>query len=90
MAEALGIKTETAEEAISKLVIAIRELMQKVEMPLSIKEMGIKWEDYESRLDELVTKAEMSTCNFVNPRVPTSEELRKLLIYTFHGQSVDF
>ena len=90
LAEAVGIRTETTEEAISKLLIAIRELMQKVEMPLSIKEMGIKWEDYESKLDELVTKAEMSTCNFVNPRVPTREELRKLLIYTYHGRSVDF
>jgi alcohol dehydrogenase class IV len=90
LAEAVGIKAESTEEAVDKLLAAIKDLMRKVELPSSIKEMGIKWEDYQSRLDELVMKAEISTCNFVNPRVPTSEELRKLFIYAFEGRSVDF
>jgi alcohol dehydrogenase class IV len=90
LAEAIGIEAESAEEAVGKLVTAVKDLMKKVELPLSVKEMEIKWEDYEGRLDELVTKAEMSTCNFVNPRVPTSEDLRKLFIYAFKGRSVDF
>jgi len=90
LAEAIGIKAESAEEAVVKLVAAVKELMKKVELPLSIKEMGIKWEDYLSKLDDLVMKAEMSTCNFVNPRVPTSEDLKRLFIYAFEGRSVDF
>ncbi|MGQ9641404.1 MAG: iron-containing alcohol dehydrogenase [Candidatus Bathycorpusculaceae bacterium] len=90
LAEAIGIKAESAEEAVGRILAAIKDLMETVELPLSIKEMGIKWEDYQGRLDELVMKAEMSTCNFVNPRVPTSEELRKLFIYAFEGRSVDF
>jgi alcohol dehydrogenase class IV len=90
LAEAIGIKAESAEEAVRKLVAAVEGLMKKVELPLSIKEMGIKWNDYEVKLDELVMKAEMSTCNFVNPRVPTSEDLRRLFIYAFEGRSVDF
>ncbi|MGQ9623871.1 MAG: iron-containing alcohol dehydrogenase [Candidatus Bathycorpusculaceae bacterium] len=90
LAEAIGIKAESTEEAVGRILAAIKDLMREVELPLSIKEMGIKWEDYQGRLDELVMKAEMSTCNFVNPRVPTSEELRKLFIYAFEGRSVDF
>jgi alcohol dehydrogenase class IV len=90
LAEAIGIKAESAEEAIVKLVTAVKDLMKKVELPLSIKDMGIKWEDYLSKLDDLVAKAEMSTCNFVNPRVPTSEDLKRLFIYAFEGRSVDF
>jgi alcohol dehydrogenase class IV len=90
LAEAIGIKSESAEEAVVKLVAAVKEFMKKVELPLSIKEMGIKWEDYLSNLDDLVMKAEMSTCNFVNPRVPTSEDLKRLFIYAFEGRSVDF
>jgi len=89
LAEAVGIKAESTEEAVGKLLAAIKDLMRKVELPSSIKEMGIKWEDYQSRLDELVMKAEMSTCNFVNPRVPPSEELRKLFFYAVEGRSVD-
>lgn len=90
LAEAIGIKAESAEEAVVKFVAAVKEFMKKVELPLSIKEMGIKWEDYLSKLDDLVMKAEMSTCNFVNPRVPTSEDLKRLFIYAFEGRSVDF
>jgi alcohol dehydrogenase class IV len=90
IAEAIGIKTKSVEEAVKKLVDAIRNLMKKIGEPLTVKEMGIKWEDYSQKLDELVAKAEMSTCNFVNPRVASSEELMKLFTYAFDGRTIDF
>jgi len=90
IAEAIGIKAKSVEEAVKKLVDAIRNLMKKIGEPLTVKEMGIKWEDYSQKLDELVAKAEMSTCNFVNPRVASGEELRKLFTYAFEGRTIDF
>ena len=90
IAEAIGIEAQSVEVAVKKLVDAIRSLMKKIGEPLTVKEMGIKWEDYSQKLDELVAKAEMSTCNFVNPRVASSEELRKLFTYAFDGRNVDF
>ena len=90
IAKAIGIEAESVEEAAKKLVAAIKGLMKKIDMPASIKEMGINRKDYQRRLEELVKKAEMSTCNFVNPRVPSSEELRKLFTYAFEGRVIDF
>ncbi|MDH5390320.1 MAG: iron-containing alcohol dehydrogenase, partial [Candidatus Bathyarchaeota archaeon] len=90
IAEAIGIEAQSVEVAVKKLVDAIRSLMKKIGEPLTVKEMGIKWEDYSQELDVLVAKAEMSTCNFVNPRVASSEELRKLFTYAFDGRNVDF
>jgi len=90
IAKAIGIKAESVEEAVKKLVESIRDLMKKIGEPLTVKEMGIKWEDYSQKLDELVAKAEMSTCNFVNPRVASSEELKKLFTYAFEGRTIDF
>jgi len=90
IAKAIGIEAKSVEEAVKKLVEAIRDLMKKIGEPLTVKEMGIKWEDYQERLNELVAKAEMSACNFVNPRVASSEELRKLFTYAFEGQTIDF
>jgi alcohol dehydrogenase class IV len=90
IAKTIGIEAETVGESVKKLVDAIRDLMKKVGEPLNVKEMGIKWEDYHQKLDELVSKAGMSTCNFVNPRVANSEELRKLFTYAFDGRAVDF
>ncbi|MBE0511927.1 iron-containing alcohol dehydrogenase [Candidatus Bathyarchaeota archaeon] len=90
IAKAIGIEAESVEAAVKKLVDAIRDLMEKIGEPLTVKEMGIKWEDYRQKLDELVAKAEMSTCNFVNPRVASSEELKKLFTYAFDGRTIDF
>jgi len=90
IAKAIGIEAESVEEAVKKLVAAIRYLMKIIGIPASIKEMGISREDYQKKLEELVKKAEMSTCNFVNPRVPSSEELRKLFTYAFDGRVIDF
>jgi len=90
IAKAIGIETESMEEAVKKLVAAISGLMKKIDIPASIKEMGISWEDYQKKLEELVKKAEMSTCNFVSPRVPSSEELRELFTYVFDGRVIDF
>jgi len=90
IAKAIGIEAESVDEAVKKLVDAIRDLMKKIGEPLTVKEMGIKWEDYHQKLDELVSKAEMSTCNFVNPRVASNEELKKLFTYAFDGLAVDF
>jgi alcohol dehydrogenase class IV len=90
IAKAVGIEAGSVYEAVRKLVAAIRDLVEKIGEPLAVKEMGIRWEDFSQRLDELISKAERSTCNFVNPRVPSSEELRKLFTYAFDGRTIDF
>lgn len=90
IAKAIGIEAPSVEAAVKKLVDTIRTLMKKIGEPLTVKEMGIKWEDYGQKLDELVAKAEMSACNFVSPRVASSAELRKLFTYAFEGRTVDF
>lgn len=90
IAKAIDIEAESEEEAVEKLVSSIRDLMKRMGIPLSVKEMGISWEDYERRLEELVAKASRSACTFVNPRVPNEEDLRKLFICAFEGKKVDF
>jgi len=90
IAKAIGIEARTDEEAVKKLVDAIRDLMKKIGEPLTVKEMGITWEDYEKNLDSLAKKARESGATFVNPRVPEEEDYRKLFIYAFKGEKVNF
>jgi len=90
MAKAIGIKAETDEEAVDKLVEAVKRLMKNVDEPFSVKDMGISWKDYEKSLDDLVKRAAESGATFVNPRVPEEEDYRKLFIYAFNGKKVDF
>ena len=90
IAETIGVEAESVGRTVEKLVDVTKCLMEKIGEPLTVKEMGITWEDYSQKLDELIDKAERSTCNFVNPRVPSREELRRLFTYAFDGQTVDF
>jgi alcohol dehydrogenase class IV len=90
IAREIGIEAKTDEEAVKKLVEAIRKLEREVGAPASIKESGISRQDFEKRLDDLVTRAANSSCTFMNPRVPDVADTRKLIIYAYEGKKVDF
>ena len=90
IARAIGIEAKTDEEAVEKLIEAVRRLDREVGEPASLKELGISREDFEKRLDDLVTRAANSTCTFMNPRVPDVDDTRKLFIYAYEGKKVDF
>ncbi len=90
IARAIGIEAKTDEEAVEKLIAAVRRLDREMGEPASIKELGISREDFEKRLDDLVTRAANSSCTFMNPRVPDVEDTKKLFIYAYEGKKVDF
>jgi len=90
IAREIGIEAKTDEEAVKKLVEAVRKLSREVGEPASIKESGISREDFEKRLDDLVNRAANSSCTFMNPRVPDTEDTRKIIIYAYEGKKVDF
>jgi len=90
IARAIGIEARTDQEAVEKLVRDIKELYREVRQPTSIRELGINRDDFEKRLEDLVTRAANSSCTFMNPRVPDVEDTRKLFLYAFEGKKIDF
>ncbi|MEM2336713.1 MAG: iron-containing alcohol dehydrogenase, partial [Candidatus Bathyarchaeia archaeon] len=90
LAEAAGIKAETDKEAFEKFIQALKRLLRDVDEPVSIKELGISWENFQSELDSLVERAIGSTGTIASPRVPAAEDYRKLFVYAFEGKAVDF
>jgi alcohol dehydrogenase class IV len=90
LAEAVGIKAETDRGALEKFIQALKRLLKDVDEPASIRELGIGWEDLQTRLDDLVERAIGSTGTIASPRVPTAEDYRRLFIYAFEGKTVDF
>jgi alcohol dehydrogenase class IV len=73
-----------------KLLGWVREFVRGLGEPLSVRELGIKREDFEGRLEELVRKAMQSTGIFTSPRVPEDVDCRKLFLYAYEGKRVDF
>lgn len=90
LANAIGIKAETDEEALEKFMQALKSLFNEVNEPISIKELGISWENLQTNLDDLVERAMTSTGTISSPRVPTAEDYRKLFIYAYEGKNIDF
>jgi len=73
-----------------KLLGWVREFVRGLGEPLSVRELGIKREDFEGRLEELVRKAMQSTGIFTSPRVPEDADCRRLFLYAYEGKRVDF
>ncbi len=90
IARAIGIEAVTDEECVEELAQAVRALMKKVDLPLCAKDMGLDWETFTGELDELVSRAIVSSESITNPRVPDEEECKKLFTCAFNGEEVDF
>ncbi len=74
----------------TSLVAAILDLYQRIDQPLSVRELGIAPDDYAAAFPRLVENAETDTQLVTSARIPDTEEVERLLQYAFEGQPVDF
>jgi acetaldehyde dehydrogenase/alcohol dehydrogenase len=87
MADLLGLEGEAVEEKCKKLVAAIEELLDKVEMPKSIAALGIAREEFEAAIPDLVKAAfDDPSWRPTNPRMPVMNELVELLWAAYEGR----
>ena len=88
IARRLGLPASNNQEGVNSLVKAVQELMEKLNMPKSIKECGVDEEEFMSKLDMLADKAFSDQCTGVNPRVPLVEEIKQILIDSYYGNPI--
>ena len=95
IAKTMGFISQDAsdEEGVKALADAVRNLMKKVNIPLSIKEAGemdgrsyIDPAVYENSLEDLAYKAFDDQCTTANPRLPKIEELKELYKLAYYGK----
>lgn len=75
IARMLGLKADTTEEGVKSLVEAIRDLMRKLNVPLTVKECGIEQDRYMAEIERLAVDAFDDQCTGANPRLPLISEL---------------
>lgn len=90
IAKAVGIEAKTTTESVEKLIETIKKLRSELGEPTSLKEEGVKREDFDRRLDELAERVTKSVVLPSNPRELTLENAKKLLEYIYEGKKVDF
>jgi len=85
IARFLGLKASTPEEGVKSLIKAIRDLMTEIDIPLTLKDAGIKRDSLEINLDAMANNAFADQCTGTNPRMPLVEELKEIYIKAYEG-----
>ena len=86
VADALGLKGKTDEDKVEALIAAVDALKERVGIKKTIKDYGIKEEDFLARLDEMVEQAFDDQCTGANPRYPLMSELKQMYLNAYYGK----
>ena len=86
IADFLQIEGKNNEEKVNKLIDKIEELKAAVGMPKTIKDFGVKEEDFLANLDEMVEQAFDDQCTGANPRYPLMSEMKEMYLKAYYGK----
>lgn len=85
-AEFLGIQGRNNEEKFNNFLAAIEELKEKVGIRKTIRDYGVKEEDFLATLDEMVEMAFDDQCTGANPRYPLMSEIKQMYLAAYYGK----
>jgi alcohol dehydrogenase class IV len=98
--EILHLPGNTDDELVAALVAEIRRMNDSLNIPQGIKNYGqggvkadtsiIDEKEYLEKLSTVAANALTDACTPENPRIPTQEEMEKLLKCVYYDQDVDF
>jgi len=86
IADLLGLGGQTIEEKVGNLIAATEELLDRLEFPRSIAELGISKEEFERAVPELTKTAFDDPSWRSNPRMPLVSELAELFRKAYQGR----
>lgn len=85
VADALGLKGKTDADKVEALIEALDTLKERVGIKKTIRDYGIKEEDFLARLDEMVEQAFDDQCTGANPRYPLMGEIKQMYLNAYYG-----
>ena len=80
LAKMLGLYNFNEITTVRALVNWIQFMNKEMEIPTSISQCGIDKDEYMASIDELADNALKDACTATNPRVPSKEDILKILI----------
>jgi len=76
----------TVDEKVEKLITATEQLLDRLEFPRSIADLGISKQEFECAMPELVKNAFDDPSGRSNPRMPLMTELVELFWKAYEGR----
>ena len=86
IADELNLGGKNDDEKVQLLLNAITTLKNDLEIPSSIKELGISEEDFYAKLDSIVELAFDDQCTGANPVYPLMSDIKEIYINAFNGE----
>lgn len=85
IADYLGIKGDSNEEKLEKLIEEIEKLKRYMGIKKSIKDYGVEEKDFLEHLDEMTEQAFDDQCTGANPRYPLMCEIKQMYLNVYYG-----
>ena len=89
IADLLGLGGHTIDEKVKNLVAATEQLLDQLEFPRSIADLGISKEEFERAMPDLTKIAFDDPSWRSNPRMPLMSELTDLFWKAYQGRGLD-
>lgn len=90
IAKTLGLKGENTDELVKSLIEMIREMNKTMNIPLTLKEYGIKEDEFKENVKYISHNAVLDACTGSNPRKIDDAAMEKLFTCTYYGEDVEF
>lgn len=100
IARFLALPGNTTEELVNALIEELRNMNRQLNIPLGIKNYGegglpadtsiIDEKEFMEKLPSVAELAIGDACTGSNPRIPTQEEMEKLLKACYYDEEIDF
>lgn len=85
IASLLNLGGKNDAEKVDNLIKAITNMMKELDIPLSIKELGVKEEDFKAKIETLSELAFDDQCTGANPVYPLIKEIKKIYMDAYNG-----
>ncbi|MHA2363456.1 MAG: iron-containing alcohol dehydrogenase [Candidatus Hodarchaeales archaeon] len=90
LANLAGFTEDSDTQAIDNFIEGFRDLLIKLEMPLSLKDMKITREKFETHFENLINYALNDSGALSNPRPLDYEDFEKIFECIYEGKEIDF
>ena len=80
-----GLVGKDDHETFDLLIDKLEALKKTIGIPASIRDFGVKEEDFLATLDEMTENAFNDQCTGANPRYPLMSEIRQLYLLAYYG-----
>ena len=90
IARRVGLEGSSEQSLINSLCEKINEFNVILGIPATLKEFGIKEDEFKEKVSAVAENAVGDACTGSNPRQPSQEEMEKLLKCCYYDTEVDF